>query len=411
MTDPQPSGGSESELDWNRWEAIFVQFAAATGLAVSVFDRFGQRRVGPIVKSGLSNVLAARGLWREGGLGLCAEQRLVARCMDSGQLENDAVFDELQICALPLAVFGELRGVVVIGWVFRGFPSALVNERLARALGAPAHQLWRDVRLAPPVGPARMAVMCDLLQTLVDANAHQTEAIERLQSLSRVRDVFLAQVSHDLRTPLAAITLRIEALLTGGLDNPALVRDALERMRDSANEEARLIEDLIDAARTQTGQLNLRRAPASLCAVVRRAVEEVRPQAERKGIEIRIERCGIEPEPAGFLDASRIQQVFWNLLSNAIKFSYSGGVITVYMELGPSWHEVRVEDQGPGISEAQLGSIFEAFAKRSSENETGLGLGLSIAKHIVELHGGSIRAHGAKQGQGAVLVVRLPVAP
>lgn len=410
MTDPLPSGTGPPALDWARWEAILHQFSAATGLAVSMFDRAGERQVGPLVQSRLAQEFHDRGLWSAGAAGARLEYELAMRCMASRQLESDTYCIELQLCAMPLVVFGEVRGAVVIGWVFGSFPTVFVAERLAVELGIPAARLWRDIRLEAPVGPVRMTVFCDLLQTLVDSNAHQTEAIETLESLSHMRDLFLAQVSHDLRTPLTAIALRIEALLAGDLSDTRSVRSTLERMRSSVADESRMIEDLIDTARTRTGHLNLHRSLTRLTPIVLKAVAEVSPQAEQKQIAIRLDLPTGDDEAPIRADENRVQQVFWNLLSNAVKFSPHGGAITVQITLGVDEHEIRVRDDGDGIPEELLATLFQAFTKREQDNRHGLGLGLSIAKHIVELHGGSIQARSAGPDTGAEFVVRLPVA-
>lgn len=409
MTNPLPAGTGSPELDWARWEAILNQFSAATGLVVSLYDTAGDRRVGPMVNSRLSRVLSELGLWAPGAAGNRVERDLAIRSMASGQLEVGTFCTELQVRALPLSVFEEVRGAVVIGWVFCGFPTALANERLARELGATPSRLWREVRLESPVSPARMAVFYDLLQTLVDSNVHQTEAIEKLHELARTRDVLLGQVSHDLRTPLTAISLRIEALLAGDLNDPAYIRETLERIRVSVKEESRLIEDLIDTARTRTGHLKLDRGPAQLSRIVQRAIVELRPQAEQKRISIRFHCHNSSTESPVFADESRMQQVFWNLLSNAIKFSHVGSEVTVHMGRIDNQYEILVRDEGVGVRESLLGNIFDAFTKHEKGNEKGLGLGLPIAKHIIEMHGGSIRVYSAGEGQGTEFVIRLPV--
>lgn len=408
MTDALPTDVDPTALDWERWEVVLNQFAAASGLVVSLYDRSGNRRVGPIAQSKLSRALAALGLWSSGSAASRAEKDLAARCMASQCEESASFCAELQLRALPVLMYGEMRGAVVFGWVFCGFPSVFFNERLARELDIPPSRLWRDLRLQPPVSSGRMKVFAELLQTLVDSNVHQAEAIEHLQTLAQTRDVLLAQISHDLRTPLTAISLRLETLLASDLGDPDNVRQILERMRASAAEEARLIEELIDAARTRTGQMSLQRSAMRLSTVVERAVSEVAPLAEQNEVTLQL-FCGItDAEPQMHADPNRMHQVFWNLISNAVKFSAKGARVTVVTRLEGDRFEVRVRDEGAGIDTAILPRIFDPFVKRDEGNSHGLGLGLSIAKHIVELHGGSIEAHSAGRGRGSEFVVRLP---
>lgn len=403
-----PAGAGPPELDWDRWSILLQQYAAATGLVVSLYDEHLQRRVGPLLNSRLARVLSGSKLWSDGGPGAVLEEGLAARALSHQQPVSDTFCTELHVRALPVQLFGQTRGVIVFGWIFCSFPTALANDRIAREVGLPPARLWREVRLESPISPVRMTVLGDLLQTLVEANAHQTEAIEGLRSLSRMRDVFLARVSHDLRTPLTAISLRIEALLLGRLDDPVHIRQVLEGMQASVSEEARLIEDLIDAARTRTGQLSVKRTQAELVPILRAAVAAIQPQADKKAVRLQTKGLDTPAETPIYADESRLQQVFWNLLSNAVKFTLAGGDVTVELQVREYDYEIRITDSGAGIDGELLPKVFDAFAKRETDNETGLGLGLPIARHIVDQHGGSIRAWSAGPRRGATFTVTFP---
>lgn len=405
---PSPASAGPPELDWNRWAKLLQQFSAATGLMVSLYDERAVLRVGPLGHSALSSALAPSRLWAADGPGVRLESALARRCVASGRMETDTFCTELDVRAMPLVLAGEVRGVIVFGWVFCAFPTALANDRIAREAGLPAPRLWRQLRLESPISPARLTVLSDLLRTLVESNVQQTEAIEELQRLSDMRDVFLARVSHDLRTPLTAISLRIEALLYGALDDPVQIRQVLQSMQASIAEEARLIDDLIDAGRTRTGQMRIERTHTELAPILSEAVAAIRPQADKKSVHLHVHGIGPDRPHPIYADGSRLRQVFWNLLSNAVKFTPSEGDVTLEVRNGGGQYEVRVQDSGAGIEAELLPRVFDTFIKRAQDNDQGLGLGLPIAKHIVELHGGTVHASSDGDGRGTTMVVILP---
>ncbi len=403
-----PADASAATLDWPKWADILQHYSAATGLVVSAYDENRQRQVGPLGASRLAVTLRASNLWAPEGPGSLLEQALCARCMENGQLEIVSYCTELQVRALPITLFGQVRGAVVHGWVYSGFPSALASDQLARALALDAPKLWRDIRLESPLSPSRLESFSRLLETLIVSTAQQTEAIENLQALARMREVFLASVSHELRSPLSALAYRLQALLLSPLDDPLQIRRTLEAMKRSIGEEERLLEDLIDSAQTRTGKLRIKPVATQLAPIVCASVAAIQPQAENKGV--RLHSRGFEPQPdTGIVaDEQRLRQVFWNLLSNAIKFTPAGGSVSVELSISGDSYLVAVTDTGSGIEPALQAQLFTTFVKQEHDNEKGLGLGLSIAKHIVELHGGSLRVFSAGPGEGARFTVSLP---
>ena len=240
-----------------------------------------------------------------------------------------------------------------------------------------------------------------------DLEKRLREALEREVLQSRMKDEFLATVSHELRTPLNAI-LGWAAMMR--VDPSLDVSKALETIERNARAQGRLIEDVLDMSRIITGQLKVDRNPIDLATVIRTALEVVSPTARAK--EIRLEaRIDVDPCPF-YGDSDRLQQIFWNLLSNALKFTPSDGRIEVRLaQAGPSI-EVQVIDTGRGIAPEFLPHIFERFRQADSSTtraERGLGLGLAIVRYLVELHGGTIRAHSDGEGLGARFVLKLPV--
>jgi signal transduction histidine kinase/ActR/RegA family two-component response regulator len=237
----------------------------------------------------------------------------------------------------------------------------------------------------------------------------EREARAEAEESSRLKDEFLATVSHELRTPLTAVLGWTHLLRDGRLDAKAAVH-ALETVERNAHAQQQLIEDLLDVSRVITGKLRLdirRIAPASF---IEAAIEAVLPAAEAKGIVL--EKSLPTDADAISGDPARLQQVVWNLLSNAIKFTPKGGRVEVRLESAGSHVGIFVSDTGDGIKPEFLPFVFDRFRQEdgtTSRRYGGLGLGLSIVRHLVELHGGTVRAESAGEGQGATFAVRLPL--
>jgi len=229
------------------------------------------------------------------------------------------------------------------------------------------------------------------------------------EETSRLKDEFLATVSHELRTPLTPILAWVSQLRRRQLD-PARTARALEAIERSARVQARLIDDLLEVSRIIGGKLRLDLRPMRLASVTEAASEAMRPAAAAKNIRVvtsldpRIELIWGDPE--------RLQQVMWNLLSNAIKFTPEGGRVDVGLERGVDSHlELTVRDTGRGIAPEFLPHLFERFRQADASSTRalgGLGLGLAIVRHLVELHGGTVEAESAGEGKGTTVRVRMP---
>jgi PAS domain S-box-containing protein len=230
------------------------------------------------------------------------------------------------------------------------------------------------------------------------------------QEINRLKDEFLATLSHELRTPLTAIIGWTSLLRTLKLDSETAA-SALATVERNAQSQKRLVDDMLDASRIITGKLRLDARPARLATVVEAAVASARPAAEAKRIDLAVETAGA----GGLLvrgDPDRLQQVVWNLLSNAIKFTPEGGRVSAGLERAGGDAVVTVSDTGAGIRPEFLPRVFDRFTQADSSTTRafgGLGLGLSIARHLVEQHGGTIAAESAGEGRGATFRVRLPL--
>lgn len=229
------------------------------------------------------------------------------------------------------------------------------------------------------------------------------------QEANRLKDEFLATVSHELRTPLTAILGWAQMLQGGSLDD-ATAHRALASIERNAKFQAHLIEDLLDISRISTGKLRLDVRPVELAPIVEAAVDSARPAADAKSIRLH----KVLDWKAGLIsgDPDRLQQVVWNLLSNAIKFTPRGGRVHISLEREDSHVHLSVTDNGQGISPEFLPYMFDLFRQGDSSitrSHGGLGLGLAIVRHLVEMHGGTVEAHSAGEGQGATFAVRFPI--
>lgn len=226
---------------------------------------------------------------------------------------------------------------------------------------------------------------------------------------SRLKDEFLATVSHELRTPLTSILGWSRMLVEQNAD-PARIKKGLATIDRNARAQAQLIEDLLDISRIVSGKLHLAQQAVDLNSVVSGALDTVRPAADARKIALVAE---LDPELGVVVgDPDRLQQVIWNLLSNAVKFTDAGGSVTLRTARAASQIEIRVVDTGRGISRDVLPFIFERFRQgdaRVTRQFGGLGLGLAIVRHLVELHGGTVWAESEGEGMGSTFTVRLPI--
>jgi PAS domain S-box-containing protein len=245
------------------------------------------------------------------------------------------------------------------------------------------------------------------------ADEERNRLLEDAREANRMKDEFLAMLSHELRTPLSAIVGWAHMLRTGGLDEPTVAR-AIETIDRNAKVQNQLIEDILDVSRIVAGKFHLDMRSVDLVRIVEAAIDTVSPLAASKGVQLRQDLAAeIRPCCPAIGDPDRLQQVVWNLLTNAIKFTPKGGVVTVEVrrEDDPAEFEIVVRDTGQGISAEFLPHIFERFrqAGTGARRHGGLGLGLSIVRHIVEMHGGTVMATSGGEGQGSVFTLRLPV--
>ena len=304
-------------------------------------------------------------------------------------------------------VIGRLMSEVLPGedpaWVARYGRVALTGEPVHFDNYAPTLERHYEVFSYSPA-PRQFAVIFLDVTELKLAEA-------RLADANRLKDEFLATLSHELRTPLNAI-LGWSELLSRQQFDPATTRRAIETIARNAKAQAQLVSDVLDLSRIVAGRMRLAVQRVDLQPIVQEALDGVRPAAEAKRIRLEFEPAAAPVAVSG--DADRLRQVFWNLLSNAVKFTPPEGAVRISLRQTETGAGIEVHDSGIGIPPDFLPFVFNRFSQHdrsTSRQHGGLGLGLAIVKHLVELHGGDVRAASDGPGHGSVFTVSLPVRP
>jgi signal transduction histidine kinase/CheY-like chemotaxis protein len=302
---------------------------------------------------------------------------------------------------VPFHVDGQAVGVV---WVIahdetRKFDAE--DQRLLESLATFAATAYQTRLLIAAQAKANQDLQAEI--------AERQRAEEALREADRRKSEFLGLLAHELRNPLAPIRNAVEILRRSGGDEQK-VKPATEMMQRQVGQMARLVDDLLDVSRISRGKIELRREPVELASIVHHAVEAVRPLCESMDHELTVT---LPPQPAYLnADPSRLSQVVGNLLNNACKFTETGGRIRLTVEREGKQALIRVQDTGIGIAAEQLPRVFEMFMQADTSFERsrhGLGIGLTLVKSVVEMHGGTVEAHSPGVDQGSEFVVRLPL--
>jgi signal transduction histidine kinase len=283
--------------------------------------------------------------------------------------------------------------------------------------GAFEERYWKPVN-TPVLSEGRVAYIIHAVENVTNLvrlehlrgeNEQATDELRVMRATDRAKDEFIAVISHELRTPMTSILGWTRMLALGKLDEQTH-REALDALERSTLAQAKLIEDLLDESRIAAGKLRLDLRAVDLSAVVASAASMARPSAEAKGMAI-----SVDCEPGAYTvfgDPARLQQAIGNLIANAIKFTPEGGTIQVRLHRDGTTGVIDVVDSGRGVGPELLPHIFQRFRQGDEENterQSGLGLGLSITRHLVEMHDGSVTAASAGAGKGATFTVRLPL--
>ncbi|MET0650038.1 MAG: response regulator [Pyrinomonadaceae bacterium] len=343
---------------------------------------------------------------------LLAERRPLRRAADNSTSPGPPVPSSL---GAPILTAAHSYGWLYLSDKLDAEEFGEADERLAATLTAQAAVAYENARLytdaqrhaaelRQEVAERKQAEQ-ERARLLVREQAARAEA----EAANRAKDEFLATLSHELRTPLTSVLGWTHLMRSGNLPADAMT-GALETIERNAKAQSQLIDELLDVSRIITGKLHIDKRPVEIAGVIAAAVDSVRPAASAKNIRLHVE---LEPMPGPLLgDAMRLQQVAWNLLSNAVKFTPEGGRIDVRLRRVNSDLEFTVEDTGQGINADFVPHVFDRFRQAdgtTTRRHGGLGLGLAIARHLVELHGGAIRADSRGEGRGSSFSVTLPL--
>jgi len=409
------------------WQNSLKTYGRTTNLAVALTDTTGHV-IGDIVNTqSIWRVLKKGEECHESACPFSLPPLENCDCVADALANSNLVFARSQTglvhFALPLQLGGQNLAALVAGQVFDQYPEQLAIERAAKKLGVSPGQAWITARLEHPVKRLTLKIYGELLETMGNTllltsyhsimEATTLTEMTRLRDLaneaSRMKDEFLATVSHELRTPLNAIIGWTRMLHAGEMKEDAANR-ALETIYRCAKSQAQLIEDLLDVSRIITGKMRFDARPVHLDSVIQAAIDSIRPAIRSKAIHL---LTSFSPDVGQVLgDPERLQQIVWNLLSNAVKFTPNGGEIKVDLESVDGAAQITVRDSGIGISADFLPYIFERFRQfdgTSTRKHGGLGLGLAIVRHFVELHGGTVQATSDGEGSGTIFTIRLPL--
>ena len=420
---------------------ITLPISLASGSTLSVAcaaDLMALLLLGP----GQAMIVAAAGAWAQCTVKVrqvypayrtafsIAAQTITMAATSGAYLAASGGGERLQIASLA----GPVVAALVVYFVVN---TGLVAGAIALSTRQSIVEVWRHDFLWSGASFVVAATIGALAALVVDGGAHwlavlmlapvyltyrtyqifmgRMELLEREQAArasaeeaNRLKDQFLATVSHELRTPLNAILGWADILRTGKLA-PGRRDRALQAIYESARHQAQLVDDLLDVSRIMSGKLRLQRSSVDLHEIVRAAAEIVQPAADAKRIRVVLDLlpCTLQG------DGARLQQIAWNLLTNAVKFTPEGGAVHVIVRRLSGLGELVVADTGEGIARDFLPSVFEPFRQADgsmTRRHGGLGLGLSIVKHLVGAHAGEIYVESAGRGQGATFTVRMPLA-
>lgn len=390
------------------WSLMLTLFTKASGLIASLYLPTGERILGPFNGPGFGKYLLETPNFQKNGVCHIYEENCVKKASATNVFKEQKFENTLPVKMLPIRANDELVAVVVYGWAFVNFPDPLDCSRLSKALDIEEISFWQAARIQQPSSPEKLSTFEAMLSLLCSTLIQQLVYLHEANISSRFKDELLAVVSHELKTPLTSILLRLQILKRNAI-NPEQIMKSINSMEASAKIQSRLIEDLLDAGKVMTGKFVINTEKIDLREVLIAAVETVKETANKK--EITIISSGLEDEYPFKGDVTRLQQVFWNILSNSVKFSHIGGSIYIKVTQNISSYVIRLSDNGPGIEQSFIPHLFDKFSQHESKigkPSAGLGIGLSLVKTIIELHKGTVQVESPGLGQGTTFEVVFP---
>lgn len=390
------------------WSQAIELFARTTNMTASLYLQSGLRVCGPFGYTPLAQFLQSSGKFKEGEIAQYCEQRELLKVISTGKKTSFDFAQSLRIEAIPVKYQDELLGVVMLGWTFDHFPDPIECERIARDLSLPGNQMWQMARLQSPTSNEKFTVYEDMLKLLMSTLTQQLIAFQKVKEASRVKDELLAIVSHELKTPLTSLLLRIQMLKSHKVD-PEKMDNFLKSMEVNAKMESKLIDDLLDAARMVTGKYHFEPKLIDLQKTLYGAVDMISDAARERELNLVVN--GLEKPSPIYGDPIRLSQAIINLLNNSIKFTPMGGKIEITLRNNISNYEIHIQDNGQGIDDNFMPQMFEIFSqpsKKTGSISSGLGLGLALVKNIIDLHNGKIEVQSLGENLGTKFEIKLP---
>jgi signal transduction histidine kinase/ActR/RegA family two-component response regulator len=392
------------------WRVALEKFGAATSLTIAVYESPPRRILGPMHATPLFEVINRDRpdppLFTE-----CARECLATR-------DSPVIVEDHGVAVIGSTLRGgdEVVGAVVAGYRLTAFPEESAIRRFARRHDLPMHAVWPTIRREAPLLRTRLRIYADLLaafaDTLLRENVRardQAEVTARLAEANQAKDQFLAMLAHELRNPLAPVRIATQIIGHSAV-SPSDIENAREIIDRQVGHLARLLDDLLDVSRITRGTIELQKEPVDLATLVATALEASRPLIEEHGhtltVSLPAQRVRLDADPI------RLAQVITNLVNNAAKYTPPHGQIGLAAHLEGPHVVVRVRDNGIGMAPELIGRVFDLFMQgdRSLAHTTGgLGVGLTIVRKLVELHGGTVSATSEGPGRGSEFVVRLPL--
>lgn len=390
------------------WIESLELFSRMTNLTASLYLSNGKRVCGPLGNNPILELIKSTGKFELGSIAHYSEQREVYKVALTGEPITFHFENFLRVEAFPIKIDNQTIGVVTLGWVFDHFPDPVECDKVSKVLELPSNQLWIVARLQAPVSSEKFIVYKDMLKLLLSTMTHQLIALQQVQEASKLKDELLSIVSHELKTPLSSLLLRIQMLRAHRVD-PEKMDRFLESMEVNARMESKLIDDLLDAARMVTGKYHFDPKLMDLDQTIQETLATLSSTAKEKDIQITYD--GISSETPMYGDTTRIAQAISNLINNAIKFSPFGEKILVKLTTSSDYYEIEIRDFGQGIDENFIPQMFEVFSQPAKANgsiNNGLGLGLALVKNIIDLHNGTIQVRSLGENKGTIIDIKFP---
>ena len=397
------------------WGVALEKYGAATSMTVAVYEAPEHLILGPVHPTALfeavNPVHDVQPMLSE-----CVRQCLA---QDTGATIIDQ--DGVAVLGVRLSLAGEHIGAVVAGYGLTAFPEELTVRRFTERHRLPFSSIWHTVRRQAPLTRRRLEVYAELLgavtETLLSENVRAQqyqEAAMRLAEAARMKDEFLAMLAHELRNPLAPIRIAVQILTGPDMSHSSISQSSLRRAREIVDRQVqhltRLLDDLLDVSRITTGKIELRKQPVELATALANALDVSRSLLDERKHSLSV---SLPHDPIFVVaDPLRLEQVITNLVNNAARYTPPSGHIDVTVTRQNADAVLRVRDDGIGMPDDLVPRVFDLFtqADRSlARPGGGLGIGLTIVRNLVELHGGTVTAASDGPGRGSEFVVRLPL--